>query len=129
MYVTPALLNSVDWDVLVETAKWARAHAYILIDTHWVGGDPAKLEPYGWASWSPEKALLVLRNPSDKEQAMAIDPSVVFELPAVFTGEFQARSPWRKDRDKKLLIFKSGKPLDVILGPFEVLTLEVSRAQ
>jgi hypothetical protein len=33
----------------------------ILKDTHRVGGDPAWLEVYGWAAWSPKKATLVPR--------------------------------------------------------------------
>ena len=35
----------------------------VLKDTHWVGGDPRWLQVYGWASWSQEKSILVLRNP------------------------------------------------------------------
>ena len=39
-----------DWDTLAEAAKWARAHAATLRDSHWIGGDPARLQVYGWAS-------------------------------------------------------------------------------
>ena len=66
MYVTPSLLSNADWDNLAEAAKWSRDNADVLVDTHWIGGDPAQLEVYGWASWNPRKAILVLRNPSDK---------------------------------------------------------------
>ena len=68
MYITPSLLSAQDWDVLAETAKWSRDNAPTLKDSHWIGGDPARLEVYGWASWSPEKAILTLRNPSDQPQ-------------------------------------------------------------
>ena len=34
--------------------KWSRSNAMdVLVDTHWVGGEPFKLEVYGWASWTP----------------------------------------------------------------------------
>ena len=66
MYVTPSLLTDRNWDALAEAASWSRQNADVLVDTHWIGGDPAKLEVYGWASWTPAKAILVLRNPSDK---------------------------------------------------------------
>src|SRR5262249_44434003 len=66
MYLTPKLLNQTNWNDLADAAKWARANADVLVDTHWIGGDPAKGEVYGWASWSPRKGILVLRNPDDK---------------------------------------------------------------
>ncbi len=73
MYITPSLLKPADWDVLAEAAKWSRANAAVLKDTHWVGGDPRWLQVYGWASWTPEKAILTLRNPSDKAQDFLLD--------------------------------------------------------
>ena len=38
MYITPALLTPENWDTLAEAAKWSRANADTLVDTHWVGG-------------------------------------------------------------------------------------------
>ena len=55
-----------DWSVLAEAAKWSRANADVLVDTHWVGGDPSKHEVYGYASWSPRKGIVMLRNPDDR---------------------------------------------------------------
>jgi len=70
MYITPSLLSSDDWDVLAEAAKWSRDNAQTLKDSLWIGGDPARLEVYGWASWSQEKAkaIVTLRNPTDHPQ-------------------------------------------------------------
>ena len=47
MYITPSLLTPTDWDILAEAAKWSRLNASILVDTHWIGGDPRLLEVYG----------------------------------------------------------------------------------
>ncbi|MFT8763410.1 MAG: hypothetical protein ABF809_05370 [Gluconobacter potus] len=55
LYITPRLLKSVDWDVIASTARWAHANAEILKDSHWIGGDPGRLEPYGWAAWTPTR--------------------------------------------------------------------------
>ena len=52
LYLTPSMMTSDAWDRVAEAAKWAHAHAEILVDSHWVGGDPLKLEPYGYAAWS-----------------------------------------------------------------------------
>ncbi len=55
MYITPSLLSKNNWDDIAEAAKWSQTNADILKDTHWIGGDPAWLEIYGWASWSPRQ--------------------------------------------------------------------------
>jgi hypothetical protein len=124
MYITPSLLTKENWDALAEAARWSRENATVLRDTHWVGGDPAKLQVYGWASWSPTKAILVLRNPSDKAQDFSFDIGQTFEIPAGASTHFQARSPWTKDRSEKPIKLDAGKPTVFSLTPFEVRTLE-----
>lgn len=124
MYITPSLLTNENWDALAEAAKWSRENAEVLRDTHWVGGDPAKLEVYGWASWSPKKAILVLRNPSDGAQKLSVDIGQAFEIPAGRPTQFEARSPWAKDRSAKRIKLYAGIQTVFSLAPFEVLTLE-----
>jgi hypothetical protein len=124
MYITPSLLTKENWDTVAESAQWSRQNASILRDTHWVGGNPAKLEVYGWASWSPGKAIFVLRNPSDKPQQFSLDVGQAFEIPVGAPTQFQAKSPWAKDRSTKPLRVNAGKPHVFSLAPFEVLTLE-----
>jgi hypothetical protein len=88
LYITPSMLNKAKWDTLAQAAKWSRDNADVLVDTHWVGGDPTALEAYGWASWSKEKAILGLRNPSDKPQSFYLDLSKAFEIPQGETTAF-----------------------------------------
>jgi hypothetical protein len=124
MYITPALLSDKNWDELAEAARWSRANAEVLKDTHWVGGDPAWLEVYGWASWTPRKAILVLRNPSDKEQSISLRLSSVFELPPRASRDFAAHSPWKEDALQPSLSLQADQPHVFHLAPFEVLTLD-----
>jgi hypothetical protein len=126
MYLTPGLLSEANWDDLAEAAKWSRANADVLKDTHWVGGDPAWLEVYGWASWSRRKGILVLRNPSDKPQKMAIDVGRAFELPADAARRYVARSPWASDAALSPVELVAGTEHVFQLAPFEVLTLEMT---
>ena len=86
-----------NWDVLAEAAKWSRDNAQTLKDSHWIGGDPARLEVYGWASWSPEKAIMTLRNPSDQPQDFTASLTTLLELPAGSAPAYTARSPWKSD--------------------------------
>ncbi|MGH7652078.1 MAG: enterotoxin [Gemmatimonadaceae bacterium] len=124
MYITPALLSRDNWDTIAESARWSRANADTLVDTHWVGGDPLRLEPYGWASWSQRKGIVTLRNPSNVPQKIAIDVERVFELPAGAHRDYLARSPWVADRGRAPVQFRAGEEREIHLAPFEVLTLE-----
>ena len=124
MYITPALLSSSDWDTLAEAAAWSRANADVLVDTHWIGGDPAELEAYGWASWNPRKAILVLRNPSDQPQTIRVDIAKAFELPANAARAYTLHSPWKDDRNQPSVRVGAGQPHAFALAPFEVLVLE-----
>jgi hypothetical protein len=124
MYVTPSLLSSTDWDVLAESAKWSRANAAVLKDSHWIGGDPGKLEVYGWASWTPEEAIVVLRNPSDKSQEFLLDVGKAFELPEGAVRSYRAHSPWAADKGTAAVRLRAGEAYEVVLKPFEVVTLD-----
>ncbi len=124
MYITPKLLTKSDWDTLGEAAKWSRNNADVLKDTHWIGGDPGRLDVYGWAAWSPRKAIVTLRNPSDVAQAFALDVATALELPKGAKGTFTAKSPWKGT--KTALALSAGKPMTLNLKPFEVMTLELT---
>ena len=46
LYITPSMLNKVKWDTLAKAAKWSKENASVLVDTHWIGGDPTALAVY-----------------------------------------------------------------------------------
>ena len=125
LYVTPALLSPANWDALAEAARWSRDRAAILVDTHWVGGDPGALEVYGHAAWLPGKGTLVLRNPKDVPQGIELDIGAALEVPADAPRRFSARSPWAADRAKAPVVLEAAMPHRFDLAPFEVLTLDV----
>ena len=128
MYISSNLLSPANWDDLAEAARWSRANAATLVDTHWVGGDPAALEMYGWAAWSPGKAILSLRNPSDQEQTLTLDVAAALELPATAPQRYRASSPWRSDAGKTAEILEAGQEHVFRLAPFEVVNLDLTAA-
>ena len=123
LYIQPTIMDTQSWDAVASAAKWARLNADVLVDTHWVGGDPLKHEIYGWASWTPKKAILTLRNPNDQAQDVSLDAGAVFELPAFAAKDFTMTSPFADQRVQKLEM-TAGKPTVIALQPFEVLVLE-----
>jgi len=126
LYIQPGKLTPEDWRVLAEAARWSRANAAVLDDTHWIGGDPSNLEVYGYASWSLRKAIVMLRNPNDQPQPFALEVGSAFELPPGARARFELRSPWAEDRGNPPLTARAGKPLMLTLQPFQVLVLETT---
>ena len=124
MYITPSLLTQQNWDDLAEAASWSRKNADVLKDTHWIGGDPEWLEVYGWASWTPRKGVLVLRNPSSKAQSIRVKLGDAFELPPEATQVFTAKSPWKDDAGRPAILLHAQEVHEFHLSPFEVLTLD-----
>lgn len=124
MYITPSLLTKKDWDALAESALWSRRNAEILKDTHWIGGDPGKLEVYGFASWTLSKGIIVLRNPADHAQEFLLDVGKVFELPAKAAKSYRAHSPWRESRTDATIQLNAGSKRKIELTPFEVVTFD-----
>jgi len=124
LYVTPSLMDSQAWDALAEAAKWSRDNADVLVDTHWIGGDPAKGEIYGWAAWSKRKGILSLRNPHDKPGRVMLDIGKAFELPSGAAQKYSLKSPWKSDAAKAAIVLSAGQEYTFELKPFEVLVFD-----
>jgi hypothetical protein len=124
LYLSPELLSAADWDLLAESAKWARANASVLGDAHWIGGDPEKLEPYGWAAWNEGVGLVTLRNPSGHETTFGFEPKEALQLPAGALGRFRVK-PVYPDSPVPFAQLEAGKPMQIRLKPFEVLVLRL----
>jgi len=126
MYITPSLLSKGDWDALAEAAKWSRANADILRDTHWIGGDPGRLDVYGWGAWSAQKSIITLRNPDAHAQAAVIDLQRQLELPQGAAHSFRVQDVWKTGGSTVPVQLDADHVSTIRLAPFEVLTLELT---
>lgn len=132
MYITPSLLSQANWDTLAEAARWSRAHADTLKDTHWIGGDPDQLQVYGWAAWSPHQGIITLRNPSREPQTFDVDVTSAFELQHSDPASYKVHSVWSGTKNwapNQAREIHAGKTFPIHLAPFEVITLEAIPAQ
>jgi len=125
LYITPGLFSARHWDLLAESAKWARSHAETFVDVHWVGGNPKQGEAYGWAAWSPSKGVLVLRNPSDAPREIIVEIGQAFELPDKTLRKYSLKSPYKDQRVADLII-DVGMSHTFNLEPFEVLVFDAT---
>ncbi len=85
LYITPGLMTEGCWDVLAEAAKWGHANHDVLLDAHFIGGSPGQGQVYGVASWSKEKAILMLRNPATQTKSINLNPMEAFDIPSNYT--------------------------------------------
>ena len=122
LYINPHQLNTQGWNVLAKAVQWSKAHQDVLADVHWVGGDPAEQQVYGFASWNPKHGTLTLRNPSAQVQQFDFVLKDVLELPDNFTGEYKL---FNVVNDTDEGIFDSKAPVSLMLQPFEVKVLNV----
>lgn len=87
------LMNSINggqlWSDLADLIKWQKDNADVLMDAHWVGGDPwtgSAAEIYGWASWNGTKSTLALRNGTNATKTFSFTLREALEIPANVTG-------------------------------------------
>jgi len=120
LYINPHKLNKANWDCLAKAINWAKKNEDIMVDTHWVGGSPAEAQIYGFASWSPKKAIVTLRNPSGEKQTIKIDVDKVFETPEDTKTEYNFYDVRAENR---LQPFMTGRSLQIEMEPFEVKVL------
>jgi hypothetical protein len=126
LYMTPQMMTPAVWDALAEAARWSRANADVLVDTHWIGGDVDRGEVYGYASWSPRKGIVALRNPSSKPAAYVLDVAKALELPPDAPRRYLLKSPWKEDAARPAITVSVGQGHRFQLKPFEALVLEAT---
>jgi len=120
LYITPELLNDENWDILAKAAKWSQENKDILFDTHWIGGDPTRLDIYGWAAWHKSKSILTLRNPAMEDRHFLIDLKGQLEIPSGETTTFKVEmaygnNPGVPEQFSNVSVVK--------LAPLELITL------
>lgn len=128
LYVTPKMLEPRAWDALAEASNWARENGDVLVDSHFVGGDPGQGQPYGYASWSPRKGILVLRNPGETAASLTLDLAEALELPADAPRKYCLASPWKEDQGRPQLTLRADQRHEFKLEPFQAIVLEAKPA-
>ena len=123
LYVSPDLLRLQDWDLIARAARWARMRAPVLRDSHWQGGDPARGQVYGWASWTPERSVVALRNPSSRSQSYALDLAAALELPTAAAHRFRAKGVYGRPPPETL---DAGRIMHLHLAPHAVFVWDLS---
>jgi hypothetical protein len=125
LYISHDRMKTEFWPVLAEAAKWVKSNEDVLYDTHWIGGSPINMELYGFASWTPRKGIITLRNPDDKPKDFEFILDNILEIPDKYKGIFILKSVRSDDPDKSVLKIASDAMGRFLLKPYETKILEV----
>lgn len=125
LYISPHLMTEKWWDITADAIKWARKNEISLIDTHWIGEAPESLKIYGYASWSPEKATIMLRNPSDTEETISGSLSKWLQLPDKSKSPRKVNIGYSSTNRKSLKFDSPSKEQTITMSPFEVIVLDI----
>ena len=95
-----------NWDDLAEAASLVEAaNADTLVDTHWIGGDPAKPAPYWLGVVVAAQGHHRLAQPWQQTAVvLAGHPTRMGELPPGAPRSYRAASPWKDDPGKRRCI-------------------------
>lgn len=122
LYIRPTEDYTTDkmWDILAEASAWAELNHNVLLDSHFIGGDPGK-DAYGIASYSTSKGVLMLRNPSSTSQTISVDVSTDFMLPPGAKANYRLENKLSEETDLHL---KAGTPHSFTIPAHSVLLYE-----
>ena len=101
------------WKDLAECIKWQQEQADVLLDAHWVGGNPwdgKKANVYGWAAWNGKKSVLTLRNPSARAQSFTTTLREALDIPAYVRGKITLTHAFNQAELQGMPI---NKPIDI----------------
>lgn len=106
--------NGKLWSDLADLIKWQKDNADVLMDAHWVGGNPwngYRHEIYGWAAWNGKKSTLTLRNGDVAAKSITLTLREALEIPANISGKIVLTKPF--DDQAALEGLTEGEPIDI----------------
>lgn len=106
--------NGKLWSDLADLIKWQKDNADVLMDAHWVGGNPwngYRHEIYGWAAWNGKKSTLTLRNGDVTAKSITLTLREALEIPANISGKIVLTKPF--DDQAALEGLTEGEAIDI----------------
>lgn len=134
------MANQKLWGELAQNLVWFRNNLDVLVDVHWVGGDPwdgsqdadNKGGIYGWASWNRDKATLALRNSSKAAHSYTFTLRQALDIPPGNNDPVTLRAVHADQADHPELTGRSLSPdatVTVTMQPYEVIVFDTGEGR
>ena len=80
LYISPDLLTDAEWNAIAQSLHWAKANFDLLKNSFYVGGNPAKGQPYAYVHYKGQRGIIAARNPfvDKKTLYVKLDPALGF---------------------------------------------------
>jgi hypothetical protein len=124
LYIKPFVLQPADWDVVAEGLKWAEKFLPAFKRARMHGGDPAKMEIYGYAGWTADLGYVSVHNPSDKKQSYSFTLDRALGLVPGAQGPYIISSPVKDGAKGLPATANPGDKFTLTLAPREIRILE-----
>ena len=137
LYVNPKFMNEARWASLAALLRWARANEHVLLDAPtrplrpeaweregapWFSHDaPMPRTPYGYAHWTGDGGLVVLRNPWIAPQTYAL--KVSGDLGGTGEGAVFSIASLYPESRRYASGARPGAVIDIPLAPYETVVL------
>ena len=138
LYVNPKFMNDERWTMLAGLIKWSRANAELLTAPNtlplrpatwlkegipWLSFTaPMPRDPYGYAHWSEEKGLVLLRNPWAAPQNLTV------KIDLAVKGPVHAISLYPEARVYGDALY-AGQTVDIPLAPYETVVFSFATGE
>ncbi|MBP1962247.1 discoidin domain-containing protein [Paenibacillus aceris] len=109
------------WDILAEASAWAQVNHDVLLDSHFIGGDPGTGELYGITSYSAAKGIIMLRNPGNTSQTINVDVNEAFVLPIGAKAGYKLVNKLKNETDLHLA---AGVPYAITIPAHSIVLYE-----
>lgn len=126
LYIKTDILSQKEWDILAKALSWAKATYPAFETVRMYGGDPRKLEVYGYTGWKNGKGYLSCHNPSDKKKILTIRLDDLLGL-RKGPGSYTITSPFGLDGELLGAKINYGDMLHLELDPGEVKILDFAK--
>ena len=112
LYFTPKMFDSQRYKVATEVLQWAEKNFNILKRSRFFGGKPEEGNVYGYYAKDGDKAILAVRNSSEKQQRYVFDEKLLN-----FASDKISDESYYPDNQEK---FNTDGKFSVDLQPYEI---------
>lgn len=132
-YIKTKQLKPADWDVLAEGLLWVHQVAPTFPRARMHGGNPQKVEPYGYTGWKDKIGYVSVFNPAKEGKTYSITLNREFGIPAEIKDGtvYYLSSPLASSTDGLEKTYKVGDTIKLTLKPETtyILNFQQDKAQ
>lgn len=120
LYFSPSMFDKKRWKIAADVLTWAESNFDVIKNSQFFGGEPKDETVYGYYAKSNDKAIVMVRNSSDKEVSYLLDNAKL----SFDSGDYEVSEYYPTAKGFKKV---SGKEkFEITLNPYEIKILYIN---